>query len=1183
MLDQLLKRNYSFPDRALNVSGPGNNPSAPHSASSRLQFVLVFILGLAGLLTMGPIRSYAQTDTGTLNGTVSDSSGAMVPGATVTATNQDTNVDRTVTTNDAGSYSIPSLTPGNYSVTVAKSGFGNYRESGLNLQVAQIATVNVILKVGAESQTVQVSAAATAIDTTDTSLGTVISEQQVTDLPLNGRQFSQLLQLSPGTVPLDVSQNSGKAPNFGGGGLSPAVDGQTNRDNLFLLDGIIASNPFFGGFSFSPSVDAIQEFKAQSHTDQAEYGQATGAVVSVVSRSGVNAIHGAAYEFVRNNIFDAKNKFDAVKLPYHLNQFGGSFGGPILKDKLFYYANYEGGRQVISSSSNFSTVPTDAERMGDFSGPLPGNVSPIIYDPTTFNPVTFTEQPFPGNVIPMSRINAGMLAYLNGIYPHANQAPNSSNENNYLASTKNTTTGDQGSVRIDYTIGEKDSINGRYSQNKATLSSPSSLANLFQTGFNGKNTGATWTHVINSSLVAEVTGGYNNLNIPQAIFTPVNEAALFTAAGLGAGFNANPGGTPVIEVPGYNLQGGNYTGYWNGAGPIGPMNIVQAGGSVSKAHGTHSLKFGASYYHTWMYTNWNGNGEDFSNKGTWNAACQFAASNPAALAQCPTYNATAGDLGAGGDPVAAMLLSLPVDATRNLGNSGVNLIESTPAAFAQDSWRVNPKLTLNYGLRWDYSSPMKERDNRLATYDFYNHLYSVVKGDKDLPSGALPANVVVLDRSSIVTAHYGDFSPRLGIAYQFTPRTTVRVGAGRTFADWGLPLQVGQQNRGAWPSGLQQQARVNGSTNLNTVGISVKPDGTLVTGQNPFFGPAVLGASPLPAGGLGFQDTKWVPASSLQWNVEVENQLGGIGDLSLAYVGSHTEHETILQPYDTALASTTPFSDAAVPDQVFGGPGTILRSAGNSNYESFQAKLTRPFTNGLAYNAAFTWSSTRAFSSCGDFSTVCIQNIYDTSRDYGPAELDVPLVFTFNATYALPFGKGRQYLGSGAAGTILGNWQVNTIFVARSGTVINPTNGSNGDTANAGGGAQRISFTGDPNSGAPHKLGAWWNPSVFALPASGTYGNAGINSLRGPGYWDSDLSVFRDFPFTERVKLQFRVEAFDVFNHPNLGNPGGFSGTHLNSTGNVVFNGNFNTITSTVSTAGPGANRDLQLALKLLF
>jgi hypothetical protein len=1156
----------------------------PANARTLTSQALIWAVVVVGLLSLSSARLHAQVDVATLRGTVTDPSGATVSGATVNIENTETSSIRSTVTNDAGEYNVPALKPGTYTVTVTKTGFSTDKHTALKLEVNDVASLNVTLQVGNVTQTIEVASADTSIETSTASLGSVMPEQQILDLPLNGRQFSQLLQLAPGVVPIDNSQNAGKAPNFGAGAASPGVDGQTNRSNIFFLDGIIASNPFFGGFSFSPSIDAIQEFKAQSHTDQAEFGQATGAIVSVVSRAGTNTFHGAVYWFIRNDAFDAKNAFDAEKLPYHLNQFGGSIGGPIIRNKLFFYANYEGGRQIISPSANFSTVPTDAERAGDFSGPLPGNVSPVIYDPSTFNPVTLTESPFPNNMIPGGRIDAGMLAYLNGVYPHANHAPNSSNENNYLADTKNTTNGDQGSIRVDYTIGSKDSLNGRYSQNEATLSSPSSLANLFVTGFDGKNTGATYVHAFNPTLVMEITGGYNNLNIPQGITVAADQAAVFAAAGLGAGFNTNPGDTPVVLIPGYGLQGGNYSGFWNGAGPIGPMHIVQAGGDVTKTYGTHNLKFGASFYRTWMYTNWNGNNMDFSNKGTWNSACQYASEGP--TEQCPTYNPNAGDLGGGGDAVASMLLSAPIDATRNLGNSGVNLIENNPSVFAQDSWKVSPKLTLNYGIRWDFSSPMREKDNRLATYNTAAQEYSIVKGDVDLPSGPLPANTVVLNRNTIVTGHYDNFQPRFGFAYQVTPKTVLSGGVGNTYDDWGLPLQVGQQNRGAWPSGLAQNAS---SQPLNTAGTSYKPDETQVTGQNPFYGPAVLGASPLPAGGLGFQDIAWVPADSVQWNVQVQQDFGKVGIWSVAYVGSHTSHQTVLQPYNAAHASTTPFSSSETPDQIFVGVGTTLRSTGYSNYESFQTKLTRNFANGLTYNAAFTWSSSLGFSSCnGDFSNVCIQDLYNQAADYGPTDLNIPIIFTFNATYQLPFGKGKAYATTGVSAAIFGNWQINGIVALRSGQQINPTNGATNDNANVGGGGnggnQRVNFVSNPETGAKKTKSSWFNPDAFELPANGTFGNAGINALRGPSYSDVDFSVFRDFPFTERATLQFRAESFDVFNHPNLGNPNGsFSGVHTNPDGSTSLNGSFNTITNTVPTTGPGANRLIQLGLKLIF
>ena len=1135
---------------------------------------LLFVCGLAGLLLMATIPSFAQVNTASLRGTVLDSAQLATAGAQVSIQNKDTAVVRATVTNDAGEYSAPGLDPGTYEVTVTKPGFSTVK-STLNLEVAQVANLNFTLRVGQVSEIVDVSALSSEIETTDVSLGEVIGKQQIVDLPLNGRQFSQLLSLQPGTVPVDSSQIAGKAPSFGAGAVSPGVNGQVNRSNIFFLDGMLASNPFFGGFSFSPSVDDIQEFKEQSHTDQAEFGQSVGAQVTVVSRPGTNTYHGAAFEFLRNNAFDARNYFASTRLPYHQNQFGASFGGPILKNKLFFFANYEGGRQIQGQPS-FSTVPTAAERMGNFSGFGPDGVTPIatLYDPSTFNPVTFTESTFSGNQIP---VDTGMLALLNGFYPGPNFVPTGSNPRNFLTNTGNIANADQGSLRVDYNVSAKDIINGRYSQNESENNQQSALANRFVTGFNGKLAGGNWLHTYGPSLISQVTVSYNSLNIPQAIVLPVDEAMVFADSGVGAGFNAHPGGDPVVLAPAPNLNGGSYSGFWNGAGPIGPMHILQFSGSVAKISGKHNLKFGGSFYKVWMYTNWNGNSLSFSQKATWNAACQFVVGannviNNTAFAQCPTLDINPSDQNfndvsavAGGDPAASMLLSLPDGANRNLGNSGVNLRQNTTGLFAQDSWSITPRLTMNYGIRWDYTSPMTEDNNRLGTYNTQLQQYQIVKGDTDLPSGPLPPNVAILSRSSITTQHYNWFSPRVGFAYQLTPKTTLRLGAGHAYDNWGESLQVGQQNRGNWPSGFSQNAS---ATPINSAGITYISPGVPASGQNPFSTPAVLPASPLPgAGGLGVQEPGWVPAGSWQWNAEVEQNLGAIGNLSVAYVGSKTNHTAIAFPYNLSQPQPTSATEF-FPDQVLGVPLTILVSQGNSKYNSLQAKLTRSFSSGFSYNASFTWSKSTGLDSCnGDTDNVCTQNPYTPSADYGPTFLDVPLIFTFNTLYELPFGKGRPYMQDGAAAAILGNWQVNSIILARSGTVVNPQTNSN--TANNGGGTQRAQRLSDPESGAPHKVGEWWNTSALGVPAAGSFGDAGLNSLRGPHYVNVDFSVFRDFPLTERAKLQFRFEAFDLFNHPNFGNPN-------NSVGSNDFGKIFNTFNT-------GGNRDIQFALKLLF
>jgi hypothetical protein len=674
-------------------------------------------------------------------------------------------------------------------------------------------------------------------------------------------------------------------------------------------------------------------------------------------------------------------------------------------------------------------------------------------------------------------------------------------------------------------------------------------------------------------LVTNVTIGINNLDIPQRIIYPVDEGTLFTASGLGAGFTTNPGDTAGPQVPAANLNGGTYGGFWNGAGPIGPMTTGQVSASASKVVGAHEIKFGGAWYKTWMYTNWNGNSDSFSNEGTWNAACQYAvAGNATAATECPGLNATGSNLQAiaGGDPVASMLLSLPISANRNLGNSGVSLRMLNTDFFVQDSWKISRKLTFNYGLRWDYNSPVTEKYNRLAAYDIYDQTYVVSDGDANLPS-TLPAHVAVLGRDSIQKPRYKDFSPRLGLAYQIDSKTVIRAGFGRSFDSYSEALQTAQQNRGQWPSGLGQNAA---SGNVNAAGISLKPDGTPYTGQDPFFGPAVIPASPLPAS-LSFGDLNWQPDSSWQYNLQIQRDLGAPGIFSIGYVGSDTEHTTLAYPYNVALQpTTTPCNPTCnLPDQVLGFVSTDLLSEGTSNYNALQVNLAHPFTHGFAYTAAFTWSKTMAIANCGDFYANCIQNPYDLRADYGPSALNVPLLFTLSTLYELPFGHGKQWASDGAGAAILGGWQINTIIALRSGLPINFTNSANGDEANTGGGTQRPNIVSNPNSGAPHTTADWFNSAAFAIPSPGTYGNAGINALRGPDFKDVDFSVLRTFRLTEKLRLQFRAEIFDLFNHPNYANP---------SSG--VGGGGFDTISTTVgSGTAPGGNREAQFALKLIF
>lgn len=427
-----------------------------------------------------------------------------------------------------------------------------------------------------------------------------------------------------------------------------------------------------------------------------------------------------------------------------------------------------------------------------------------------------------------------------------------------------------------------------------------------------------WIHTYNATTVSQVTLAYNSINIPQAVVTPYNQASLFSTVGLGAGWNEHPGDVSASLVPSVGLSGGSYTGTSTGFGPIGPSDITQITASLSRQLGHHTLKFGGSFYRTTLYTNYSDNGVTFSNKATWNAACQYAGGSATAAVECPSYNASAGNFGGGGDPVASMLLSLPISATNDLGDDGVNLREHLFGVFVQDSWAPTKKLTINYGLRWDSGSPVTETNNRFAAYNIYTHQYFIAKGDADLPSTPLPTYAVVGPRSTITKPYYSYFQPRLGSAYQVLPKTIVRLGIGRTFDSWGLPLQVAQEDRGGWPSGYPQIASTQ---SLNYAGISYLPSGAPVAGELPFSaGTGSLPSAPLPAGGLGFQDAKWQVASSVQWNATLEQDFGKIGILTLGYIGAHTEHETIAYPYNLGQPSTNPL--ITYPDQTLGSPGT---------------------------------------------------------------------------------------------------------------------------------------------------------------------------------------------------------------------------------------------------------------------
>jgi hypothetical protein len=1091
------------------------------SATRSFPSPVVFLLALFVLTANALI---GQINTATVNGTVTDSSGAIVPGATVTISNSGSQAQRTTQTNTDGVYSIPLLQPGSYDLTVSKDGFSTFKNNGVQLAISQVATLNAILQIGSASQSITVTGEIPMIDTSTAGLGTVIGEKETQELPLNGRQFTQLLQLAPGTIPISVSQSA--APNIGSGSLTPSVNGGSNRSNLFYIDGIYATDPFFSTFSISPSVDALQEFKEQTHTDLAEFGQAIGGTVNVAAKSGTNQFHGEAYEFLRNDKLDARNFFAPTRGIYRQNQFGGTLGGPIIKNKLFFYGFYDGYRYT-QAANNFTLVPTQAQLNGDFSA-----LSTPIYNPYTYNPATKSIAQFPGNQIPKSLINQGMLNYLSAFVPLPNYSV--PGPFNFLNTEPNTVNQDQGGIRGDYAPSQNDSINGHFMMNRSLTTSPSSLPGLpFVTGFDGTNAGINWIHSINPTLTTQVTIGYNSLNHAQENVQPGGLQA-FNSSGLSAGFTASPGDIKAQQAPGLSANG--YFSVPTGWGPVGPQYMSQYSGTVSKISGDHSLKFGAAYYQTWAYTNWAQNNETFNQQGTWD----------------PTSRS-------GGDALASYLLGLPNNASRQLGNSGVSLHSNVFGVFAQDSWKINSKLTVNYGLRWDYTSPVVEKNNRFAAYDLLGQQWLLANGNVDAPA-VLPAGVRYLGRRSITQPDFLNFSPRLGFAYQIARRTVLRGGVGFFFDNWSGALQSAQNARGAWPSGASQNV-----SNLNVAGITPG-----VTAQNPFVGQSTeIPSTPFPSSGAGFLATDWKNSYSPQWNFEIQQQVTKASTASLAYVGSSASRSPIQVPFNLATVPAAgdiqprqPYQNMTSPQAV--STFSMIQSIGRSHYNSLQAKFDQRFDSGLFFITSFTWSRSVNIG-CSSFWEACsIQNPYNLNAERAASPLDIPFVFTFSSGYELPFGKGKAHLNRGGIGSwVLGGWQINGIFSARSGSVFTPN--INFDNANVGGGSQRPNVVGNPVLSNP-TVGEWFNTNAFAVSDPFTYGNAGRNSLRGPGFWNVDFSLFRNFNILEHLRVQVRGEFFNIFNNTNFYNPG-----------STIGNAGYGVITQAYSP------RQAQVALKLMF
>ena len=1049
---------------------------------------------LARYLTLLFLFSYAlsaQVVNATLTGIVMDPTGAAVSGAKVTAVNIATNQSHDATSDTSGVYTIPALAPGEYRLETEQPGFKREVQSGIVLQVAQEARVNVTLQVGQVSESISVAASTPLVNSENATVGTVISQQRVLDMPLNGRNFMQLTLLTGGIDEGGTSNAKGGILNKG---FAPSAAGLPAAENNYLLDGADNTEAFFKTYNLSPSVDAVQEFRIQVGQYTAEYGAGGGAVVNVVTKSGTNEFHGAAWEFVRNNAFDARNYFlkpnqDIAAL--HQNQFGVAAGAPIIKNRTFVFGDFDLTR-IRQGQYATGNVPTAAQRSGDLSG-----LGKRLLDPTT-------GQPFAGGIIPVNRINpisAGLLKY----YPQPNSPAALQNYSNNLSAINDS---DNYLIKVDHNISRGESLMGRYGSQSNSRYTPLTFPTVG---------GQSQPQRFQNSVLS-LTSGFSPTLLNEAHFSysrTVNRTAGQNtgnpiAADVGIPFAATSG--PNAGFPeSIGLGSTSITGLSEGQPWFLTVNTFQWYDGITWIHGSHSVKAGVDIRRiradAAIATHQN-NAYTFSGQFTGDGFADFLL----------------------GDPASEFLVLAP--------NQQGRFRATSQAYYVLDDWKISPRLTLNVGLRYEYYSPPVELSGLTPIFD-------PALGGLRYPSQnttALPwyqANrpdlpVAQLNRNTEYTPDRNNLAPRLGLAWRplGNESTVVRGGYGWYYSS--PPTINLVQNAQTGPPS-QYWANYTSATNRPTLTYSgqvgVPVDQALKT--------ATFGL-------LTGPESHFLNGYTQQWSASIAHQFGKNFVFETQYLGSKTTHLYNLFDYNTTTPGTAPLA-TRVPypkwGRVFG-----FSSGANANYNALIVSAEKRLSHGLTFKSSYTYS--KALTSRGGImssgTNAAIQNPLNLSLENGPTSDNVPQRFVTTFTYELPFGAGKP-IGSGSHGWVdklIREWSINGIVTAADGMFFSPTIGA----ANCNSGFQitcRPDLLTDPLLGGSGVTSPRWSSAAFDYPTKTSahpaqaprFGNAGPNILEGNGFVNFDLSVRKNIPLNERFRLEFRFESFNAFNHANFANP----------------------------------------------
>ena len=1105
---------------------------------SKTLVLLAAICALAG-------SAWGQQVNAAITGTITDPSGAPIAGAKVAAKDLDRGVVFPSETNALGVYNFPRLPIGRYEVRAESKGFQTSVQPTVTLDVDQTARVDFQMRIGNISETVEVSSAAPILETETTQLSTVIDSNTTENLPLGSRNYAQLTLLAPGAVtPAPNGFTNGITTGLGPGGNDasrPYINGNHEQANNFLLDGLDNNQVSDNLMGYTPNADAIAEFSMITQNASAEFGNFEGGIINTTLKSGTNRFHGDVFEFLRNDALNANswenNWNDLPKGALRWNQFGGVIGGPIKKDKLFFFADYQGQRLDYPTSLGVTSVLTAAERNGDFSALLTAGTPYQLTNPFANN------APFPNNQIPLSMIDpVAKNLFASGYYPTPNTAgTNNGLQNNFLYGSNSAIDQDQGDIKIDYNLSDKDRISGRYSRlwaNDPSANTFQLFSNLF-TYDNAHSGVANWTHTFGANIVNELRLGVNYVLVNNGAEPKSGLGDLGTTLGIA---NSNDVGPGLLAL---NFSNGYAAGIGNnivGSQQLFASTVIQADDTVVITKGQHTIHTGFQFFRERINVYYAGNN---GNQGQIGFNGQYS-----------------------GTGESDFFLGLPASYGGGSAQAGTwGQRSNILAGFVQDDYHVTRTLTLNLGVRYENHTPWVEVDNRQANFGLFS-------GTIYIAGQSCPfSNCRALYNS--YNAGY-DFQPRIGFAWSpkaLGGKTVVRgaytlssylEGTGTNLR---LPMNppVRQPNFGA-----SYSIAGNGPLPPTTTdqGLIVPPAG------NPFVGAE-----------LRLWDPNDKPAAVQQWSLTIQHQFSNSTTLQASYVGQHGTHlmepELYSQLYLNSNGTTSPSPYIAGNPTLANEIGFIAgtSSAGTQEYNALQAVFQKRLSNGLQGQVAYTYSKCMTdnggyYGSWGGqawYGPTYWENLYDSKAEWGPCFFDQTQNLTTYALYELPYGKGRQFGkdSNPVLNAIAGDWNVSAILTFHTGFPMTPYTWD--DTSGTGLGnvfSMRADCVSPANILNTNYSGGgiqWFNPNAFTTPANGTFGNCGNGVVRGPGEGNLDFSAQKDFPIGETKKLQFRGDFIDLTNHPIYNAP------------SLGLGGGLGVITGT---QGP---RNIQVALKFIF